>query len=133
MRFWANIQIYLDFWEFTNEYSNIFGCPKIYEWIYLYWGNGTNTILNNIWGPFYLNIWIFEYLCSSLSPSFIESFNNEIRYSRVRHYVFALLTYPKVDAMAYQTNLDILYIWFWIFLNSRFNKITMYFDCEHEV
>ena len=31
--FWANIWIYSDFWEFTNEYLNIFGCPKIYEWI----------------------------------------------------------------------------------------------------
>ena len=27
--------------------------------IYSYWGNGTNTNMNNIWGPFYSNIWIF--------------------------------------------------------------------------
>ena len=33
IRFWAKLQIYSDFWEFANEYSNIFGCPKIYEWI----------------------------------------------------------------------------------------------------
>ena len=31
--------------------------------IYSYWGNGTNTNTNNIWGPFYSNIWIFEYSC----------------------------------------------------------------------
>ena len=62
--------------------SNIFGFSRIYEpifeyiWlsknlrmniqIYLYWRNGTNTNMNNIQGPFYLNISIFENLCSSL-------------------------------------------------------------------
>ena len=34
--------------------------------IYSYWGNGTNTNTNNIQGPFYSNIRIFEYSCSSL-------------------------------------------------------------------
>ena len=30
-RFYANIQKYSDFQEFTNEYLSIFSCPKIYE------------------------------------------------------------------------------------------------------
>ena len=34
--------------------------------MYLYWKNGTNTNTHNIWGPFYLNIRIFQYSCSSL-------------------------------------------------------------------
>ena len=40
--------------------------------IYSYWGNGTNTNTNNIRGPFYSNIQIFKYSCSSLSAIGME-------------------------------------------------------------
>ena len=60
-----------------RKYSNVFQFLRIYKrifeyiWlsknlrmniqIYSYWGIGTNTNTNNIWGPFYSNIQIFEY------------------------------------------------------------------------
>ena len=65
-----------------RKYSNIFKFFRIYEqifeyirWsknlrmnfrIYSYWGNCTNTNTADIQGPFYLNIRIFQYPCSSL-------------------------------------------------------------------
>ena len=75
MRFWSKIKFYLDFEEFTKEYSDILGCPKIYERIseYISTGEMAQIQIQIIFeGHFnrifeYLNIRIFEYSCSSPS------------------------------------------------------------------
>ena len=61
IRFLANIQIYSNFWEFTNKYLNIFGCPKIYEWIseYIRTGEMARIRIQIIFKGHF--IWIFEY------------------------------------------------------------------------
>ena len=65
-----NIRIYSYSGNSTNTNTNNIRLSKNLRmniWIYLYCGNGTNTNTNNIRGPFYSNIRIFEYSCSSLS------------------------------------------------------------------
>ena len=72
MGFRANIQIYSDFQEFTNQYPNIFGCLKIYDQISKYIRTGERAQIQIqiiLWGNFIL---IFECLnicvhhCASL-------------------------------------------------------------------
>ena len=66
MRFLANIQIYSDFWEFTNEYSNIFGCPKIYEWIskYIPTGEMARIRIRIIFERHFFRIFEYSNICA---------------------------------------------------------------------
>ena len=64
--FWENIQIYSGFQEFTNKYSNKFGCPKIYKWIskYIHTAEMAQIRIRMIFESHFIRI--FEYSCSSL-------------------------------------------------------------------
>ena len=66
MRFLANIQIYSDFWQFTNEYSNIFGCPKIYEWIseYIRIGEMARIRIRIIFERHFFRIFEYSNICA---------------------------------------------------------------------
>ena len=61
IRFWANFQINLKFYEFTNKYLNVFSCSKIYDWIskYICTGEMAQIRIRFIFEGHYN--WIFKY------------------------------------------------------------------------
>ena len=74
------MRIYEQIFEYIQLSKNI----RMNIRIYSYWGNGTNTNMNNIWGPFYSNIGIFVLItgiqCKKTSALckllFLEKFRN---------------------------------------------------------
>ena len=83
---------------------NIFSCPIIYKWhqnIFLL-GNGTNTNMNNIWGPFYSNIIIFKYSYSSLPGRLIQALQPVLNKGIVRNKIKNMPIICKVWGLWYQ-------------------------------
>ena len=55
---------YLKIYEQILEYIRLSKTLQMNIWIYLYWGHGTNTNMNNIRGPSYSNIQIYLNICA---------------------------------------------------------------------
>ena len=61
-----HIQIDLDVQEFTNEYLNIFGCPKVFKWItkYIYIGEMAQIQIRIIFEGHFIRIFEYSNICA---------------------------------------------------------------------
>ena len=106
--FWQQIFLSI-FFLFTKKIFNYILLSKNLQMniqIYLNKGNNTNTNTNNIWEPFYLNIWLFEYLCSSHLPYSPPPFFREYPHLQDPPSPFFIPTPPLISDILYERPLN---------------------------